>query len=108
MPWWTWLCLGIFLLSLVATAVFIVFAFGRLKRVSGGLESIQARLDEVSLLAEEMQRKQARNQENLERLQRHRTQAEASIARLQVLTTALSEALGRPRRARRRYLSKSA
>jgi septal ring factor EnvC (AmiA/AmiB activator) len=107
-PWWTWLCLGIFLLALLAAAVFAVYAFRRMKRISGGIEVIQTRLDEVSRLAEEVQRKQARNQENLEKLQRHRAQTEASIARLQVLTSALSEALGRPRRARARYLRKNA
>jgi hypothetical protein len=94
-PWWTWLCLGIFLLAVVAAAVFSVFAFG-----------IQARLDDVNLLAEEAQRKQARNQEHLQELQRHRARTEASMARLQVLTSALSEATGHPRRLKKRYLSK--
>jgi hypothetical protein len=106
-PWWTWLCLGIFLLAVVAAAVFAVFAFGRLKRLSASAAGIQARLDDVNLLAEEAQRKQARNQEHLEELQRHRARTEASIARLQVLTSALSEATGPPRRLKKRYLSKS-
>jgi F0F1-type ATP synthase membrane subunit b/b' len=106
-PWWTWLCLGIFLLSLVATAVFSVFAFGRLKRLSDAGEEIKARLDDLSRATEELQRRQARNQKHLEELRRHRARAAASIARLQVLTSAFSEATGRPRRARSRYLRKS-
>jgi hypothetical protein len=105
-PWWTWLCLGIFLLSLVAAAVFAVFAWGRIKRVRPGLQAIEARLDEVSVLAEEVQRKQERNQAHMEELQRRRARAEASIARLQVLTSALSEATGHPRKAKKRFLSK--
>ena len=105
-PWWTWLCLGIFLLALVATAVFAVFAYGREKGLVGSAAGIQARLDDVSLLAEEVQRKQARNQEHLEELQRHRARTQVSLARLQVLTSALSEATAHPRGVKKRYLSK--
>ncbi len=101
------MCLGILLLALVATAVFAVFAFGRMKRLGAASAAIQARLDEVSLLAEEVQRKQARNQEHLEELQRQRARTEASIAKLRLLTSALSEATGHPRRVKKRYLSKS-
>jgi len=106
-PWWTWLCLGIFLLALTATVVFAVAVYGRMKRIGTALQSIQARVDEVSRLAEEVERKQALNQEHLEELQRHRARTAASMARLQVLTSALSEATGRPRRLKKRYLSKS-
>ena len=52
MPWWTWIAFGIFLLALVAAAVFAAFAFGRLKRLSAAAEGIQARLDEVARAAE--------------------------------------------------------
>ena len=106
MPWWTWLCLGIFLLALTATVVFTVAAYGRLKRLGPALQGIQARVDEVARLADEVQRKQARNQEHLEELQRHRARTEASIAKLRVLTSALSEATGQPRRLKKRYLTK--
>jgi Sec-independent protein translocase protein TatA len=105
-PWWTWLCLGIFLLALVAAAVFTVFAFGRLKRLGPAMKGLQAQLDEVNRLADEIQRKQARNQEHLEELQAHRARTEASLAKLRVLTSALSEATGGVLGARSRYLSK--
>jgi hypothetical protein len=105
-PWWTWLCLGVFLLALLATAVFSVFTFGRVKRLTGSAAGIQARLDEVSRLADEVQRKQVRVQSHLEEFQWHRARAEASLARLRVLTSAFSEAAGHPRRLRKRYLSK--
>jgi chromosome segregation ATPase len=105
-PWWTWLCLGIFLLALMAGAVFTAFAFGRMKRLGPAMKELQAQLDEVNRLAEEIQRKQGRNQEHLEELQAHRARTEASIAKLRVLTSALSEATRHPRRLRGRYLSK--
>jgi hypothetical protein len=105
-PWWTWLCLGILLLALVAAAVFSAFAVGRLKRHSAALGEIRVKVDELALAAQELERKQARNQERLEELQRRRARAEASIGQLRYLTSTLSEALGGPRRARGRYLSK--
>jgi chromosome segregation ATPase len=105
-PWWTWLCLGIFLLALVAAAVFCVFAFGRMKRHSAALEEIQAKLDELAVASQELEQKQARNQKHLEKFQRRRAGAEASLGQLRYLTSTLSEALGGPRRARGRYLSK--
>ena len=106
MPWWTWLCFGIFLAAVLATAVFSAFAFGRLKRIGAAAEGIQARLDEVAQLSEETQRRQAHLQERLEELERHRARTEASIARLKVLTSAFSEATGGMLGARRRYLRK--
>jgi hypothetical protein len=105
-PWWTWLCLGIFLLALMAAAVFSTFAFGRLKRHSAALEGIRMKVDELALAAQELEQKQTRNQERLEELQRRRVRAEASIGQLRYLTSTLSEAFGGPRRARGRYLSK--
>ena len=106
MPWWTWLSLGIFLLALVATAVFSVFAFGRLKRLSTSAEAIRTQLEELTRLTEEMERRQAHVQERLEELERHGARTQASIARLKVLTSAFSEATGPARKARSRYLSK--
>jgi chromosome segregation ATPase len=105
-PWWTWLCLGIFLFALVGAAVFTAFVLGRLKRHSAALEGIRAKVDELAHAAQELERKQVRNQERLEELQRRRARAEASIGQLRYLTSTLSEALGGPRRARGRYLSK--
>ena len=82
MPWWTWLAFGIFLLALVAAAVFAAFAFGRLKRLSAAAEGIQARLDEVARSAEEVERRMAHVQERLEEIERHRAVLEGSLARL--------------------------
>jgi hypothetical protein len=105
-PWWTWLCLGIFLLALLAAAVFSLVALGRLRGHAAALEGVRERLDELALASQEMERRQARNREHLEELQRRRARAEASIRQVKYLTSTLSEALGGPRRARGRYLSK--
>jgi septal ring factor EnvC (AmiA/AmiB activator) len=105
-PWWTWLCLGIFLLAVVATAVFAVFAFGRLKRLAGAAETIQARIDDVAAAAEEMQRRQAHVQERLAELERHRARTEASIARLKILTSSVSSAFSEVTGLQRRHLRK--
>jgi hypothetical protein len=106
MPWWAWLCLGIFLAALVATAVFSAYAFARLKRLSVAAEGIQTRLDDLARSAEEVERRMARVQERLEEVERRRAMLEGSIARLKVLTSAFSDATGGPRRARSRYLRK--
>ena len=106
MPWWTWLSLGVFLLALVATAVFSVMAFRRLGQLSALASQIQSGVDQLARDTEEMNRRLAHAQERMEELERHRARTEASVARLKVLTSALSEALGGPRGLQRRYLRK--
>ena len=106
MPWWTWLCLGIFLAALVAAAVFSAFAFGRLRRLTTVAEGIQTRLDEVAHGAEELERRLARNQARMDELERRRAKLEGSLERLRVLTTAFSEARGEVAGLRRRYMRK--
>jgi septal ring factor EnvC (AmiA/AmiB activator) len=105
-PWWTWLSLGVFLLALVATAVFSVMAFRRLGQLSALASQIQSGVDQLARDTEEMNRRLAHAQERMEELERHRARTEASVARLKVLTSALSEALGGPRGLQRRYLRK--
>ncbi|MGH3040939.1 MAG: hypothetical protein ACRDNG_04220, partial [Gaiellaceae bacterium] len=105
-PWWTWVSLGVFLLALVATAVFSVVAFRRLRQLTTLASRIQARVDELARAAEETERRLAHAQERMAELERHRARTDASVARLKVLTSALSEAVGRPRGLQRRYLRK--
>jgi predicted nuclease with TOPRIM domain len=106
MPWWAWICLGIFLAAVVATAVFSVFAFRRLGRLMTVAEGIQARLDELGRAAEELERRLARNEAHMDDLERHRARLETSLTRLRVLTSALSDATGEVVGLRRRYLRK--
>ena len=106
MAWWAWLSLGIFVAALVATAVFSVFAFRRLGRLTAIAERLQTALDEVAHAAEELERRLARNEERMAKLERHRAQLESSLVRLRVLTSAFSEARAELTGVRRRYLRK--
>ncbi len=106
MPWWSWLAFGIFLLALVATAVFSAFAYKRLKRLSAAAEGIQARVDELARSAEEIERRMAHAQARMDEVSRKRAELDGSLAGLKVLTSAFSEATGGPRRARSRYFKK--
>jgi phage shock protein A len=106
MPWWAWLCLGIFLAALVATAIFSAFAFGRLRRLSATADAIRVSVDEVARAAEELERRVARTEQRMAELELHRAQLEASLERLRVLTAALGDATGGVRRLRRQYLRK--
>jgi hypothetical protein len=105
-PWWAWLSLGVFLAAIVATAVFSVFAFRRLGRLTAIAKRIQTAVDEVTQAAAELERRMARNEERMAELERHRAHLEASLARLRVLTSAFSEARAELTGVRRRYLRK--
>jgi hypothetical protein len=106
MPWWAWFCFGVFLAAVVATAVFSVFAFDRLRRLAAVAAGIQARVDELALGSEELERRLAHNQERMTDLERHRARLETSFGRLRVLTSAFLEARRELTGARRRYLRK--
>jgi hypothetical protein len=106
MPWWAWFCFGVFLAAVVATAVFSVFAFDRLRRLAAVAAGIQARVDELALGSEELERRLAHNQERMTDLERHRARLETSFGRLRVLTSAFLEARSELTGARRRYLRK--
>ena len=106
MPWWTWLALGIFALALVATAIFAVYAIGKVRRAEAVAERLQARLDELAHTAEVVERRMAHAQARAEELERERTRLEVSFDRLSVLTWALSDARKNVTRLREAYLRK--
>jgi predicted RNase H-like nuclease (RuvC/YqgF family) len=106
MPWWTWLALGIFALALVATAIFAVYAIGKVRRAEAVAERLQARLDELAHTAEVVERRMAHAQARAEELERERTRLEISFDRLSVLTWALSDARKNVTRLRKAYLRK--
>jgi predicted RNase H-like nuclease (RuvC/YqgF family) len=105
-PWWTWLALGFFLAALVAGAVFTVFALGRLKRAAAVSGELQARLDGVAAQSEELERRLERTQARTEEIETAKARVDASLARLSVLTWALSDARSDVTRLRRTYLRK--
>jgi len=106
MPWWTWLCLGVLALSLLATAIFSVVPVGRLKQLSTLAETIAAQLEELARQGEELERRMAHAEERAAEFERHRAQLDRSLARLAVLTSALSEARAGVTRLQKAYLRK--
>ena len=106
MPWWTWLCLGVLALSLLATAIFTAVAVTRLKRLAALAEAIRLQLDELARAAEELERRMAHAEERAAEFDRHRAQLDSSLARLQILTSALSEARAGVTRLQKAYLRK--
>ena len=106
MPWWTWLALGAFALALVATAIFAVYALGRLRRAQAVVAGLQARLDELARAAEQLERRLAAAQARADELERERARLTVSLDRLSVLTWALSDARKDVTRLREAYLRK--
>jgi len=106
MPWWTWLALGVFALALVATGIFAVYAFGRIRRAQTLAERLQARVDDLARTAEDVERRLAHAQARAEELERERARVEVSLDRLSVLTWALADARKSVTRLRRTYLRK--
>ena len=106
MPWWTWLCLGILTLSMLATAIFTAVAVTRLKRLAALAEAIRVQLDELARAGEELERRMAHAEERATEFEQHRAQLDRSLARLSVLTSALSEARAGVTRFQKAYLRK--
>ena len=106
MPWWTWLCLGVLALSLLATAIFTAVAVRRLKELSALAETIAAQLEELARQGEELERRMAHAEKRAAEFERHRTQLDSSLARLAVLTSALSDARAGVSRLQKAYLRK--
>ena len=106
MPWWTWLCLGVLALSLLATAIFTAVAITRLKRLGALAEAIRVQLEELAHAAEELERRMAHAEAQAAEVEQHRAQLDRSLVRLQVLTSALSEARAGVTRLQKAYLRK--
>jgi septal ring factor EnvC (AmiA/AmiB activator) len=106
MPWWTWLCLGVLALSLLATAIFTSVAVTRLKRLSALAETIAAQLEQLARQSEELERRMAHAEERAAEFERHRARLDRSLARLSVLTSALSDARAGVTRIQKAYLRK--
>ena len=92
MPWWTWLSLGIFALSLLGAGIFAAFAVGRMRQLVPVAESIRAQVDELNRAADELELRRARTEARREELERARARLEASLERLSVLRWGISDA----------------
>jgi septal ring factor EnvC (AmiA/AmiB activator) len=106
MPWWTWLCLAVLALSLLATTIFTAVAVTRLKRLSALAEALRVQLEELAQAGAELERRLAHAEERAAEFERHRAQLDRSLARLAVLTSALSEARAGVTRLQKAYLRK--
>ena len=105
MPWWTWIALGVFALVVVATSIFAVWAFGRLKVLSVSGDALAVRLEGLSRQADELQRRSERTSVRTEELQQSLDRVDRSVKQLGVLGWALGD-LRRVMRARKSYLRK--
>jgi hypothetical protein len=105
-PWWTWIALGFFALTLVATATFAVWALGRTKGARASAGALVERLEEVQRQGEELERRLERTNARAEELQRDRERLQRSLDRLGVLGWALGDARRTVARARGVYLRK--
>ena len=106
MPWWTWLALGVLALALVATAIFAVYAIGKVRRAQAVAERLRARVDDLARSAEEVERRLTHAQARAAELEHERARLEGSLDRLSVLSWALSDARKGVTRLRRAYLRK--
>lgn len=106
MPWWTWLSLGIFALSLLGAGIFAAFAVGRMRQLMPVVDTIRARVDELNRAALELERRRARIEARREELERARARLEVSLDRFSVLRWGIADARRDLRRIRTLTLPK--
>jgi hypothetical protein len=106
MPWWTWIALGFFALTLLGVAVFGVWALGRVQRMLTSGEEIAARAEEVALRAEMLGERLERSSARAEDMQRRLDDLDRSVAQLGVLGWALGDVRRGAWRVRKGYLRK--
>jgi hypothetical protein len=105
-PWWTWLSLGVFALSLLGVGIFAAFAVGRLRQLVPVVETIRAQADELNRAAGELERRRAHMDARREELDQARARLDRSLAKLSVLRWGLSDAHRDVRRAHTLILPK--
>ncbi|HWB56032.1 MAG TPA: hypothetical protein VG479_03750 [Gaiellaceae bacterium] len=106
MPWWTWLSLGVFALSLLGVGIFAAFAVGRMRQLLPVVETVRAQAEELERAALELERRRAQAEARREDLERARARLETSLARLSVLRWGLTDARRDVRRIRTLVLPK--
>jgi hypothetical protein len=105
-PWWTWLSLGVFALSLLGVGIFAAFAVGRMRQLLPVVETVRAQAEELERAALELERRRAQAEARREDLERARARLETSLARLSVLRWGLTDARRDVRRIRTLVLPK--
>jgi hypothetical protein len=89
MPWWTWIALGVFALVVLATSIFALWAFGRLRVLVAGGDALAVRLEALSRQAEELQRRSERTSLGADEFQRRLDRIDRSVHDLSVLAWGL-------------------
>jgi hypothetical protein len=105
-PWWTWLSLGVFALSLLGAGIFAAFAVGRMRQLGPVVETIRAQAEELNRAAGELERRRAHMEARRQDLERARARLDTSLAQLSVLRWGLSDARRDVRRIRTLILPK--
>jgi hypothetical protein len=105
-PWWTWLSLGIFALSLLGAGILAAFAVGRVRQLVPVVETIRAQADELNRAALELERRRAQTEARRQELARARARLDTSLAQLSVLRWGYSDAARDVRRIRALILPK--
>jgi outer membrane murein-binding lipoprotein Lpp len=91
-PWWTWLSLGVFALSLLGVGIFAAFAVGRMRQLAPVVETLRAQADELNRGAGALERRRGQMEARREDLERARARLDTSLAQLSVLRWGLSDA----------------
>ena len=102
MPWWTWIALGLFALTVVAAAIFAAaFVVGlgvavagirRMRELQSRAEAMTAVFEELMAKAEALEQRALTVEENRARLDAHLVRLAHSREKLGVLTWALRDA----------------
>jgi uncharacterized protein HemX len=105
-PWWTWIALGVFALTVVATAIFAAWSFGGVKGTQTSAEAIMEQLQDVARRSEELERRLERTSARAEEVQRDLERLQRSLERLGVVGWALGDARRTVAHVRGAYLRK--
>jgi cell division protein FtsB len=91
-PWWTWIALGFFLVTLVATAVVAFVGARRVQRAQASAEAMTAAFEDLARKVEELEQRAAVVEKRRARVEEHVARLGRSRERLSVLTWALRDA----------------
>jgi hypothetical protein len=91
-PWWTWLSLGVFALSLLGVGIFAAFAVGRMRQLVPVMETIRSQVDELNRAALDLERRRARAEARRGELEQARARLDGSLAQLSVLRWGIADA----------------
>jgi hypothetical protein len=105
-PWWTSVALTAFAVAVVASAIFALSAFARLKRLRASGDTLVSAAEGLRLESEALQRRAAHAAKRAQDVEEARGRLDRSLERLSLLTWALADARRGAARLRSAYLRK--